>query len=47
LVDGADVVEEAVSYALEQGYRTYDIMEEGKKKVGTREMGDIVAKRVS
>jgi 3-isopropylmalate dehydrogenase len=47
LIDGADAVEEAVSYALEQGYRTYDIMEEGKKKVGTREMGDIIAKRVS
>ncbi|MDR9459550.1 MAG: isocitrate/isopropylmalate family dehydrogenase, partial [Dehalococcoidia bacterium] len=47
LVEGADAIEEAVSYALEQGYRTYDIMEEGKKKVGTREMGDIVAKRVS
>jgi 3-isopropylmalate dehydrogenase len=47
LVEGADTVEEAVSYALEQGYRTYDIMEEGRKKVGTREMGDIVAKRVS
>jgi 3-isopropylmalate dehydrogenase len=47
LVEGADAIEEAVSYALEQGYRTYDIMEEGKKKVGTREMGDIIAKRVS
>jgi 3-isopropylmalate dehydrogenase len=47
LVEGADAVEEAVSYALEQGYRTYDIMEEGKNKVGTREMGDIVAKRLS
>ena len=32
LVEGADTVEEAVSYALEQGYRTYDIMEEGKNK---------------
>jgi 3-isopropylmalate dehydrogenase len=47
LVEGADAVEEAVSYALEEGYRTYDIMEEGKNKVGTREMGDIIAKRVS
>jgi 3-isopropylmalate dehydrogenase len=28
---------------LSEGYRTYDIMSEGKVKVGTREMGDLVA----
>ena len=47
VVEGADAVEEAVSHALEKGYRTYDIMQEGKTQVGTREMGDIVAERVS
>ncbi len=47
VVEGADAVEEAVSHALEKGYRTYDIMQEGKTKVGTWEMGDIVAERVS
>jgi len=47
LVEGADAVEEAVSHALEKGYRTYDIMREGKTQVGTREMGDMVAERVS
>jgi 3-isopropylmalate dehydrogenase len=47
LVEGANAVEKAVSHVLEEGYRTYDIMEEGKTKVGTREMGDRVADRVS
>ena len=39
----AQVIETAVEQVLEQGYRTYDIMSEGKTKVGTREMGDLVA----
>jgi 3-isopropylmalate dehydrogenase len=47
LIEGADAVEEAVGYALGQGYRTYDIMEKGKNQVGTREMGELVADRVS
>ena len=47
LVKGANAVEKAVSHVLEEGYRTYDIMEEGKTQVGTREMGDRVADRVS
>jgi len=47
LVEGANAVEIAVSHVLEEGYRTYDIMEEGKTQVGTREMGDRVADRVS
>jgi hypothetical protein len=28
------------------GYRTYDIMEDGKTRVGTREMGDVIAKAI-
>jgi 3-isopropylmalate dehydrogenase len=47
LVEGAETIESAVSDVLEQGYRTYDIMEEGKTKVGTKEMGDMVAGRVT
>jgi len=47
LVEGAETIESAVSDVLEQGYRTYDIMEEDKTKVGTREMGDMVAGRVA
>jgi 3-isopropylmalate dehydrogenase len=32
-----------VEGALNEGYRTYDIMSEGKTRVGTKEMGDIIA----
>jgi 3-isopropylmalate dehydrogenase len=42
----ADAIEKAVLTVLEQGYRTYDIMSEGMKKVGTREMGELIASRV-
>ncbi len=42
----AKAVESAVVAVLEAGYRTYDIMTEGKVKVGTREMGDLVVARV-
>jgi isocitrate/isopropylmalate dehydrogenase len=40
----AQAVEKAVLKVLEAGYRTYDIMEDGKTKLGTREMGDVIAK---
>jgi 3-isopropylmalate dehydrogenase len=39
----AEAVEKAVEDALDEGYRTYDIMSEGKTLVGTKEMGDIIA----
>jgi 3-isopropylmalate dehydrogenase len=39
----ARAVEKAVEDTLNEGYRTYDIMSEGKTKVGTKEMGDIIA----
>ena len=42
----ADAAEEAVRQVLEDGYRTGDIMAEGCKKVGTREMGDQIAARI-
>ncbi len=42
LVAEAEAVERAVSRVLEAGYRTYDIMSEGKKQVGTREMGKLI-----
>jgi hypothetical protein len=32
--------------ALEDGYRTYDIMSDGMKKAGTSEMGDVIAWKV-
>jgi 3-isopropylmalate dehydrogenase len=42
LPDEAAVVEKAVARVLEQGLRTGDIMQAGKTKVGTREMGEAV-----
>ncbi len=36
----ADAVEKAVGMVLKDGYRTIDIMSEGKKQIGTKEMGD-------
>ena len=38
----ADMIENAVSTVLDQGYRTADIYSDGMKKVGTVEMGDAV-----
>lgn len=46
LVAEAEAVEKAVVSVLEEGYRTYDIMEEGKMKVGTKEMGGLIAEKV-
>jgi 3-isopropylmalate dehydrogenase len=42
----ARAIEKAVNKALNDGYRTYDIMSEGMTKVGTSEMGDLIASRV-
>ena len=42
----AQAVEAAVIDVLNEGYRTYDIMDEGKTKVGTKEMGELVAGKV-
>ena len=46
LIREAQTVEAAVDAVLNDGYRTYDIMDEGKTKVGTKEMGDLIAGRV-
>ena len=43
LTKEAEVVEAAVDQVLDEGYRTNDIMGEGKIKVGTREMGNVIA----
>lgn len=42
----ADAVEAAVQKVLTDGYRTGDIWSEGCKKVGTKEMGNLVAERI-
>jgi len=42
----AAAIEKAIDDVLDDGYRTYDIMDEGKTKVGTTEMGDLIARKV-
>ena len=39
----ADAIENAVSEVLKAGYRTIDIMSEGKTQVGTSEIGNLIA----
>ncbi len=39
----ADAIDNAVKKVLEAGYRTGDIMSEGMKLVGCKEMGSLVA----
>lgn len=46
LEEAALAVERAVAAVLEEGYRTADIMEPGKKLVGTLEMGRLIAEKV-
>lgn len=42
----ADAIEDAVNKALDDGFRTGDIMQDGCKKVTCSEMGDLVAERI-
>ncbi len=43
----ADAVEAAVQKVLTEGYRTGDIMSDGCKLVGTREMGNLIADAIA
>jgi 3-isopropylmalate dehydrogenase len=42
----ASAIENAVKEVLKEGYRTFDIMEDGKSLVGTSEMGDLIASKI-
>ncbi len=42
----ADDIEDAVRKVLAEGYRTPDIYSEGKNKVSTTQMGDLIAQRI-
>lgn len=42
----AKAIESAIDMFLQDGYRTYDIMSDGKIKVGTKEAGDLVVARL-
>ena len=46
LAKEAKAVERAIEQVLEEGYRTYDIAKGGGTRVGTREMGDLIAERI-
>ena len=42
----ADAIENAVSQVLKDGYRTGDIMSEGKVQVNTAQIGDLICERI-
>lgn len=42
----ADSIDDAVRQVLKDGFRTSDIMSDGRKKVGCSEMGDLLAARI-
>lgn len=44
--DAYDDIFKAIETVLEEGYRTGDIMSEGKKKVNTKEIGDLIASKI-
>jgi 3-isopropylmalate dehydrogenase len=46
LLEEGDAIERAVLNVLEAGFRTGDIMSEGKELVGTVKMGELVAERI-
>ncbi len=46
LDEEAETIERAVDLVLKMGYRTPDIMSDGKRKVNTQQMGDLIAKAV-
>ncbi len=48
LLDAADAVEKAVEQVLNEGFRTADLYRgrQGEKKVGTSEMGKLIAERI-
>ena len=43
----ADAIENAVAQVLKDGYRTIDIMSEGKTQVNTAEIGDLICDRIA
>ncbi len=42
----AQVIEDAIAQVLKEGYRTIDIMSEGKTLVGTEEMGNLICAKI-
>jgi 3-isopropylmalate dehydrogenase len=46
LKEAAEVIEQAVHRVLQDNYRTADLMADGMKRVGTKEMGELVRERI-
>jgi 3-isopropylmalate dehydrogenase len=46
LCEEADAVERAVAAVLDAGYRTGDIMSQGKKQIGTQKMGELITQHL-
>ena len=46
LDEAADAIEAGVKQVLKDGYRTGDIMSEGKTQIGTARMGDEIAANI-
>ncbi len=46
MMDEADAIEAAVNKALDDGYRTGDIMQDGCTRVGCKEMGDVIVNNI-
>ena len=42
----ADAIEQAVKDVLKEGFRTVDIMSEGCKQIGCKQMGDLLAQKI-
>jgi 3-isopropylmalate dehydrogenase len=40
-------IEEIVTQVLAEGYRTADIVSDGTTKLGTKEMGNLIAERIT
>ncbi len=46
LDEEASCIEKAVTSVLNQGYRTADLMEQGKTRVNTAEMADLIIEQI-
>ncbi len=45
--EAALAIEKAVEYVLEEGYRSAELMSEGKIEVGTQKMGDLIVEQIN
>lgn len=46
LIDEAKMINDSVDKVLDMGYRTTDIMSDGMKKIGCREMAELIAQNI-